>query len=110
MALDMAGDLKNFFDTDDFGATGVYTSKVAGESVTVRLMRTPGQDAGRDIGSTNTIQATAEIVAADLPSPAKYGDTVIISGDEWQVIKQTGGDDFVVSVELRRDARRRYGA
>ena len=110
MALkdDLELDMAIFFDPDDFGATGDYTSRDAGETVEVRLLADYGQVPGKDVGNTNATQATVHVPRSDLPSPARHGDLLEIDGVTWSVVKQAGGDKHIVTIELRRDARNRY--
>jgi hypothetical protein len=105
---DLESDLEMFFDADEFGETGDYTSKDAGETVEVRLIVDYGQIPGSDVANTTSSHATAHIPKSDLPAPARSGDTISIAGLEWSVIRQASGDNNVVSLELRRDARNRY--
>ena len=107
---DMAEDLDIFFDEDDFGGTGDYTSREAGVTVPVRFIVDFGQVSGSDKVVSKAISASAQvqIPRSDLPSPAKYGDKLNIDGREWQVVKQVGGDSLVVAVELRTEPKARY--
>ena len=105
---DMASDMSVFFDSDDFAETGTYMSRAEGASGEVRVIMDYGGRDDSDIGNAVSRRAVAHIPREDLPNDPRNLDTLTVSGVEWTVVKQIGGDNLVVSLALRFDQRNRY--
>ncbi len=96
MAVESAADRAEFVSTDEFGETATYTLAAGGTSSVDGIFYEPVAEGVGMNPSLATTRPTFQCRTADLPSGAKAGDTLAVSGRTFRVLDVPDQADMTV--------------